>query len=790
MRLRLPVVSSVLLALAAAGCARSPGIFSEENAHAHVSMLAGTIGSRPVGTEPNARARAYVVDQLKLYGYDVRVQEIDARRPELGRTARVSNIIAVLGGERSEAIGLVSHYDSAPESPGAADDGLGVAVSLEAARVLAARTDRKWSILVLVTDGEEAGLMGAAGLVTDREVMSRLKVYINTEAIGSRGVAMLFQAGPANGWVTRPWARRAPHPRGASFAVEVYKHLPNDTDFTILSRQDIPGLNFATIGDSYAYHTPRDTADRLSRAALRLTGENVVATALGFDGVDITVRTGRGAVFFDLGGVTALSYSGLVGWLLAAAAMILGAMAWLRITGAALRIGGGWRWTFTAFWSALGAALSGAAMIGAVWALRAAREVYHPWYARPGRLFLLLVAVGATVAWTLSRAGAWIPARLHGLRHPVVTWSLALPLWLVMSGTVLWLAPGAAFLWTVPLLAASALLMLVPLPRSQDIRMPEPPAPALDPASHYIRLVSVVVLAVTGALWLHNVADLLRFVVAIFGRLPVVTPIYVYPAVMLVAAVMVVPPFVAAIAAPRPLLRPSLLSAICLLAIAVTAGLAYAAPAYTYEQPLRRQVRALQEAGGQIATWEVGSVEPGLDLAAGAPAGWTRQAGAMSASIPWGRLPHPFVFRASGPELGPPPLEIAGFTVTPMQAGTEVTLTVVPKRPGLAISFVVPGGIAPARSSLPGALRLGLWTAAFIAPPSEGIAWRASFAGVDSARLREIRIAVTDSGFPGGTGPQRLPAWLPQERTVWTAAATWVVPAGSAAPLEPVPALR
>ena len=33
-------------------------------------------------------------------------------------------------------------------------------------------------------------------------------------------------------------------------------------------------------------------------------------------------------------------------------------------------------------------------MVGATWALRAAREVYHPWYAHPDRLFLLLLAVG------------------------------------------------------------------------------------------------------------------------------------------------------------------------------------------------------------------------------------------------------------------------------------------------------------------------------------------------------------------------------------------------------------
>ena len=236
----------------------------------------------PIGTEANARARAYVVDQLRLYGYDVRVQETDARRPELGRTAHVANIIAVLPGKRSEAIGLLSHYDSSPASPGAADDGLGVAVSLEAARVLAARQDRTWSTLVLVTDGEESGLMGAAALVTDREVSARLQAYINIDAAGSRGPAMLFEAGPANGWIVGPWARRAPHPRGASFGVEIYRRLPNDTDFTILGRHAVPGLNFALVGDGYSYHTARDVPERLSSRTVRDLGENVVSIAEAF----------------------------------------------------------------------------------------------------------------------------------------------------------------------------------------------------------------------------------------------------------------------------------------------------------------------------------------------------------------------------------------------------------------------------------------------------------------------------------------------------------------------------
>src|SRR3954471_4243404 len=94
----------IAAALAAAvACSRPSGVFSEANARAHVGMLAGTIGSRAVGTPANARAREYIVDQLRLAGFEVRVQEADARRPELGTTARVANIIATLPGSRREA---------------------------------------------------------------------------------------------------------------------------------------------------------------------------------------------------------------------------------------------------------------------------------------------------------------------------------------------------------------------------------------------------------------------------------------------------------------------------------------------------------------------------------------------------------------------------------------------------------------------------------------------------------------------------------------------------------------
>ena len=272
------------------------------------------------------------------------------------------------------------------------------------------------------------------------------------------------------------------------------------------------------------------------------------------------------------------------------------------------------------------------------------------------------------------------------------------------------LAPGAAYLWLLPLLGAGLLFSILPLSNAVAVRA-----------------ASVVVFLITATLWLPNTVDLLRFIVAIFGRLPIVTPVFVYAAVMAAAGLMLVPPLVAALARTAPLRFPKLATAACLFAVAATGKFAHMAPAYTNEEPLRRVARAVQEGDGP-AIWDVGSVEPGVDLGEGAPSGWMPAAAAPTASVPFGRLPHPFVFRSTGPSLGPAPITIAALTVEPVEAGIELAVTVMPRSPGLAVSFVLPDGLEPARSNLRGAhVRLGRWTATYLAPTPDGLVFRASF---------------------------------------------------------------
>jgi acetylornithine deacetylase/succinyl-diaminopimelate desuccinylase-like protein len=202
--------------LVGSGCGSPASDFPTAAARTHVVHLGAAVGSRPTGTDANRRAREYLIETLERAGYTVAVQTADGTNERFGISGRVHNIIATSDGPRREAIALVAHYDSVPEGSGAADDAFGTAVVVEAARVLARRAGRQWSLMVLLTDAEEDGLLGASAVVADARVRDRVKVVLNVEAMGGSRPVLMFEAGPGNGWLTRTWARAAPAPRGAA----------------------------------------------------------------------------------------------------------------------------------------------------------------------------------------------------------------------------------------------------------------------------------------------------------------------------------------------------------------------------------------------------------------------------------------------------------------------------------------------------------------------------------------------------------------------------------------------
>ncbi|RKZ36383.1 MAG: aminopeptidase [Gammaproteobacteria bacterium] len=99
----------------------------------HVTELAERIGERNMG-RPRAldAARAYIVSTFRELGLEA------VERPFQVNSQTVANIEAILGPANSPQPALVvgAHYDSVIGSPGANDNGTGVAALLELARLL------------------------------------------------------------------------------------------------------------------------------------------------------------------------------------------------------------------------------------------------------------------------------------------------------------------------------------------------------------------------------------------------------------------------------------------------------------------------------------------------------------------------------------------------------------------------------------------------------------------------------------------------------------------------------
>ncbi|HEY8460866.1 MAG TPA: M20/M25/M40 family metallo-hydrolase, partial [Blastocatellia bacterium] len=255
--------------------------FSSDRALAHVKAVAGE--PRPIGSPAHARARDYIIEELKKLGLESRIQKtvaLNQDRSPLLQAAGVENIIAEISGYDSrEAVLFVSHYDTVPNSPGANDDGVGVAAMLEMARAVASGPRLKRSVILLFTDGEELGMLGARAFLDEHPLAKNVGVVINFEARGCAGPAVMFETGKDNRRLIREFASAAPRPVAHSFSYEIYRLLPNDTDFSVFKKAGLAGLNFAHIERPLYYHNRLDHAEQVDRGTLQHHGATALALA-------------------------------------------------------------------------------------------------------------------------------------------------------------------------------------------------------------------------------------------------------------------------------------------------------------------------------------------------------------------------------------------------------------------------------------------------------------------------------------------------------------------------------
>ncbi|HYC87820.1 MAG TPA: M20/M25/M40 family metallo-hydrolase [Thermoanaerobaculia bacterium] len=251
----------------------------------------------PIGSRANARVRARLVTQFRTLGYETRVQSRFVCNAA-ATCAQVENVYATRGGRGDVVLG-VAHYDSVGAGMGASDDGTGVAALLETARVL--RDERlRNPVAFLVTDGEEAGLLGAEAFIADEALSRDVAVVVNVETRGTSGLSNMFETSPGNRWLIRHLAEALERPQATSFFYAVYNLLPNDTDVTVFKRAGKAAVNYAAIGGVHWYHTAYDDLAHADARTLQHHGDNVLATIRALANADLAARSRTDATYFDL----------------------------------------------------------------------------------------------------------------------------------------------------------------------------------------------------------------------------------------------------------------------------------------------------------------------------------------------------------------------------------------------------------------------------------------------------------------------------------------------------------
>ncbi|WP_434741803.1 M28 family peptidase [Micromonospora sp. SH-82] len=428
--------------------------FSAERAYRHVEVVAAQ--PHPAGSPANDRVREHVVDTLRGLGLTTEVQDTVAQ--EAGQLsgaaggatlARVRNVVAHLPGTDSTGrVFLVAHYDSVQTSPGGNDDAAGTAAILEAARALTTGPPPRNDIVFVLTDAEEACLCGASAFAADHPLAADGGVVVNLEARGSTGPVIMFETSRDNAGLVDVFGRGAPHPVGTSFAVEVYRALPNDTDFTAFLDRDFVGLNSAYIDGGAIYHTPLDTAASVDRRSLQHHGANVLGLAREFGRTDLTdLDADHDATYFPVPG-------GLVrypGWLTVPLALLalvaVGALGWAvrrRGRADAKRLAAGFAVTVVPL---VAAPLAAQLLWLGITTIRPGHaellDPYRPtWY----RLAVVALAAAILTAWYAL------------LRRPVGPAALAVGglTWLALLGVLFAvLVPGGAYLLSLPALAGA-----------------------------------------------------------------------------------------------------------------------------------------------------------------------------------------------------------------------------------------------------------------------------------------------------------------------------------------------
>jgi hypothetical protein len=430
--------------------------FSAERAMTHLDVIASE--SRAIGLPGHDATRDYLVTQLTAMGLHPEIQTTTSVLRFEGADAfgagTISNVIArIPGTANTGAIAINAHYDGGATGPAAGDNGVGVAVTLETVRAILAGRPLANDLIIVFSDAEEIGDLGAAAFNQQHPWARDVRIAINFEAQGTGSPAMLYATSEHDGWVTGEYLSVAPEPSAYSMLPELVRAMPGmrlacDLEDYLLN--GAAGLGFVLADGTARYHAATDTVANIDRGSVQQEGGNTLAAVRHFGSADLaTVPTAPTRVYFTIlpgvvvhyGGDWAIGFAVLAS-VLAATAIVLGYRR--RLVG----VGG----TAIGVAALIAGTIITALLVDLIWFLvKATNADYRvllvgPYQSHQIVLALTLLAVAIMAAfYTLLQKRI---AALNLMAGAMLMWTLLL--WLVTLA-----APGASYYLLWPLLFAT-----------------------------------------------------------------------------------------------------------------------------------------------------------------------------------------------------------------------------------------------------------------------------------------------------------------------------------------------
>ncbi len=441
-------------------------MFSAERALDTVNAIASR--PHPVGSAEHGRVREHLVGQLRNLGLDTEIRYGVGRYPaqlkhDVLGMARVGNIVAHRpGSDSTGTVYLMAHYDSVPSGPGANDDGVGVATIVEAVRALqASATALRNDLVVLLTDAEEPGLLGAEAFVASGGVDPRGGVVINHEARGASGPPLMWRTSRPSSMLIRA-VGAAPHPNTDSLTTTLAgAQTGSNTDFAALDLSGLQVLDWAFVGRNAYYHNPFDDPSHVNLATVQQFGDNTLALARDFGQRDLGTSIEENSAYFPLPfGVLVILPLWVIIVLAVTTVLVVGWVMWrMRRSGEASMV----RSLGSAATAVLSVPVAMAAVYGLWEAIVAIRPQYRSLFVDPYRpefyyAAVLVLCVAVLAAWyALSRRWFGASATVAGLLGGVA----------VIAAISTAIAPAAAVVVVVPAFTAAlgvSLTFVVPDP--------------------------------------------------------------------------------------------------------------------------------------------------------------------------------------------------------------------------------------------------------------------------------------------------------------------------------------